>query len=150
MYFGPPAAVVRELLPKLQAGGWLVSYMPLARSACGLCLFLLALVVRSTAEVPQTFVDRPDRWRAHWYYFLRCWSPVPQRTVIDPTPHAGRKRNEMFPLRLRNCRVIRADDRPLPTRTDEYFREIPDDPAARAEALSCTRTRIMMLTRRPA
>ena len=47
----------------------------------------------------------------------------------------------MFPLRLRNCRVIRADDRPEPTHYDEYRREQPIDPAARAEALAARAAR---------
>ena len=44
----------------------------------------------------------------------------------------------MFPLRLRNCRVIRADDLPEPTRYDKDSNEyVPTiDPAARAEGLA--------------
>ena len=49
----------------------------------------------------------------------------------------------MQPLRLRNCRVIRADDRPEPTRWDESRKEyIPTiDPAARAEGLAARAAR---------
>ena len=49
----------------------------------------------------------------------------------------------MFPLRLRNCRVIRADDQPEPTRYDKDSNEyVPTiDPAARAEGLAARAAR---------
>ena len=51
--------------------------------------------------------------------------------------------NQMFPLRLRNCRVIRADDLPEPTRYDKDSNEyVPTiDPAARAEGLAARAAR---------
>ena len=65
------------------------------------------------------------------------------RPSIGSATRARRQTQEMFPLRLRNCRVIRADDRPEPTRWDESRKEyIPTiDPAARAEGLAARAAR---------
>ena len=67
----------------------------------------------------------------------------PPATTHRKRPDAAKRgeRAKMFPLRLRNCRVIRADDSPEPTHYDEYRREEPIDPAARAEALAARAAR---------
>ena len=118
--------------------------MPLARSACGLfCLCSRLLCPIDSRVLKGSQIDLTGGAQP-WLYSPALLEPrATTHRLIDPTQHARRATQEMFPLRLRNCRVIRAEDLPEPTRYDKDSNEyVPTiDPAARAEGLAARAAR---------